>query len=132
MERSIHSSFFLLMMDSLIRVTSFFPGCSPCLRATLAATFFHPAVSFSLVNYCFFLRSFSKFSLFLSAFSSSFLSMNSSSCFRPRSLLYCFFSYSSFYVIWKAYRFVSQLLLDSFLLLSDPPTGLIVDLDIGL
>ena len=93
------SSFFLFTIDYRIRFTSFLPGCSPCFKATLAATFFHPVTSFAPLDSYFLCSYLAMFSLFLSAFYSYFLSNNYSRLFLPFSFLACFSSYSSFWII---------------------------------
>lgn len=119
-------SFFLFIIASRIRLMSFFPVFSLCLRETFAATLFHPAssVSFLLAAINFF--SFSTFSRFRSWISSSFFCVNYSSWTLPVYFLFCFSSYSLFLDMTDTYCFIPQLFLDFFLLLLNLPRDLVV------
>lgn len=103
------SSFLLFRIDSRMRLTSFLPGCSPCFRGTLLATFFHPVASWAVVDYLILFASFSRFSRCLSSFSLYFFSSNSSSNFLPLSFLSCFCWYSTSWINKKIPTFSSVL-----------------------
>ena len=103
-------------MASLILLMSFLLVCSPCFIFMLPATFLQPASSvyFFILSRRFF--SFSIFSCFLWATSASFLSRNSSSCWRPSSFLLCL---SSYYLFWV--REIIRIFLLAFLALFTIP-----------
>lgn len=70
-------------IDSLMRLISFLPLCSPCLTFIFVMTLRHPASTFSFASSSLFIDSFLMFSAALSIFSCSFLALYSSSCLRP-------------------------------------------------
>ena len=82
------------MMDSLMRLISFLPGCSPCFTFMLLITFFHPAYTLSLFISSRLASSFLTLSAVLYLFSCSFPYCHSSSYFLACYLRACFCSYS--------------------------------------
>lgn len=92
------SSYLLWRIASLMRLISFLPLYSPCLRLTFLTTLGQPASSFIFLYSYLSFSSLWMFSSALSRFSWSFWFWNCSSWRRPSSLL-AFFSSYSFYCI---------------------------------
>jgi len=88
------SSSRLCNMDSLMRLISFLPLYSPCLRLILEMTFFQPASSLSFLFNSRSSSYFLTFSRERSSFSFSLRLRNSSSCLVPSCLRAFFSSYS--------------------------------------
>lgn len=112
------SSYLLCWMAYLIRLISFLPLYSPCLRLTFETTFFHPASSLSFLYYYLNSSSFLIFSLALSCFSSSFLFKNYYSCLLPSLFLLFFYSYS-FCWMNRHVRFFILIRFEFFLIISE-------------